>query len=92
MFVYVFSFSFDDHGLSTSLNHGWNLLSSLHHHIDDDLKGVFRYTTQSAGMYNYNVIACCANNEDYSFQNIDKTEPPSKLHPNMAKQVAGITK
>jgi hypothetical protein len=39
-----FSFPFDDHGLSMSLNHGWNLLSSLHHRIDDDLNGVFRYT------------------------------------------------
>ena len=45
MFVLCFYFfSFDDHGLSTSLNHGWNLLSSLHHSNDDDLKGVFRYT------------------------------------------------
>jgi hypothetical protein len=42
-FMFYF-FSFDDHGLSTSLNHGCNLLSSLHHRNDDDLKGVFRYT------------------------------------------------
>jgi hypothetical protein len=45
MFVLCFYFfSFDDHGLITSLDHGWNLLSSLHHRNDDDLKGVFQYT------------------------------------------------
>jgi hypothetical protein len=41
-FCFMFSFfSFNDYGLSTRLNHRWDLLSSLHPRKDDDLKGVF---------------------------------------------------